>query len=96
MKMRVRDLTVVLLGVLFVALKLTEEITWPWLWVLSPFWLPIAFMFAWWALVGLLVLLPWLWDLVTMSKEDREREKKLRNARRALDAYAQTIAGGRR
>jgi uncharacterized protein (DUF983 family) len=25
-------------GVVFVALKLTGEISWPWLWVLVPFW----------------------------------------------------------
>lgn len=29
----------VLLGVLFVALKLTNVIAWSWLWVLAPFWL---------------------------------------------------------
>ena len=29
-----------LLGVLFVGLKLTGYITWSWLWVLSPFWIP--------------------------------------------------------
>lgn len=28
-----------LLGVLFIALKLTGYITWSWLWVLSPLWL---------------------------------------------------------
>ena len=31
-----------LLGVLFVGLKLTGHIAWPWIWVLSPFWLPLA------------------------------------------------------
>ena len=29
-----------LLGVLFVALKLTGYIDWSWLWVLAPFWIP--------------------------------------------------------
>ena len=28
-----------LLGVLFVGLKLTNYITWSWLWVLAPFWI---------------------------------------------------------
>jgi hypothetical protein len=37
-----------LLGVLFVGLKLTGYISWPWLWVLSPFWIPLL-------LVGLIV-----------------------------------------
>lgn len=31
-----------LLLVLFIALKLTGHITWSWLWVLSPFWIPAA------------------------------------------------------
>ena len=31
---------------LFVGLKLTGLITWPWIWVLSPVWLPIAIALA--------------------------------------------------
>jgi len=31
-----------LLTVLFVALKLTEQIDWSWLWVLSPMWIGLA------------------------------------------------------
>ena len=31
-----------LLGVAFVVLKLTGYITWPWIWVLAPFWMGIA------------------------------------------------------
>ena len=31
-----------LLTVLFVGLKLTGHITWPWVWVLSPIWIPIG------------------------------------------------------
>lgn len=30
------------LGLIFITLKLTGHITWSWLWVLSPFWIPIA------------------------------------------------------
>lgn len=30
------------LGLIFVTLKLTGVIAWSWLWVLSPFWGPIA------------------------------------------------------
>lgn len=35
-----------LLGILFIALKLTDQIDWSWLWVLSPFWLPTALVFG--------------------------------------------------
>lgn len=31
-----------LLGVLFIGLKLTGYISWPWVWVLSPFWIPLS------------------------------------------------------
>lgn len=36
----------VLLGILFITLKLTEHIDWSWIWVLAPFWLPYAIMFG--------------------------------------------------
>lgn len=39
-----------LLGVLFIGLKLGHVIDWHWLWVLSPFWIPLGF-----ALVLLLI-----------------------------------------
>ena len=31
-----------LIGVLFLGLKLTGHIDWPWVWVLAPFWIPLA------------------------------------------------------
>lgn len=31
-----------LLLILFIGLKLTGYITWSWVWVLSPFWIPLA------------------------------------------------------
>lgn len=50
-----------LLGVLFVGLKLTGHISWPWLWVLSPFWIPLAI-----AAVALMVALIF-WGLVMFA-----------------------------
>ena len=35
-----------LLTVLFVGLKLTGQITWPWLWVLSPLWISALIVIA--------------------------------------------------
>jgi hypothetical protein len=35
-----------LLTLLFIALKLTNVITWSWWWVLSPIWIPFAIMFV--------------------------------------------------
>lgn len=31
-----------ILGLIFITLKLTGHITWSWLWVLSPFWVPLG------------------------------------------------------
>lgn len=31
-----------LVGLVFILLKVTETVTWPWVWVLAPFWLPWA------------------------------------------------------
>lgn len=33
-----------LLTILFIALKLTNYIDWSWWWVLSPIWMPMAFV----------------------------------------------------
>lgn len=40
------SLTVVLLGVLFIGLKLAGQIDWPWWLVLGPFWMPQAVVLA--------------------------------------------------
>ena len=39
--MRTTDLFTILLAVLFIGLKLTGYISWSWLWVLSPLWIPV-------------------------------------------------------
>ena len=33
-----------LLTLLFIGLKLTNFIDWPWIWVLAPFWLPLTML----------------------------------------------------
>lgn len=38
-----------LLGIAFIVLKLLGKITWPWVWVLAPLWIPTA--------IGVLVLI---------------------------------------
>ncbi len=50
-----------LLGLLFIALKLTHQIDWDWKWVLAPFWIPItlvlSFLFVFFFLSLLVALL---------------------------------------
>ena len=41
-----------LLTIVFIALKLCKVITWNWVWVLAPIWIPVAF-----ALICFVVLL---------------------------------------
>ena len=44
-----------LLGIVFIVLKLTHVISWPWIWVLAPFWVGIALALV----VGIVALLIW-------------------------------------
>lgn len=46
-----------LLAIVFITLKLTGVITWSWLWVLAPLWIPLALVLAIGAVVGLVFLL---------------------------------------
>lgn len=39
-----------ILGLIFITLKLTGHITWSWLWVLAPFWIPVAILLILWAI----------------------------------------------
>jgi hypothetical protein len=41
------------LTILFIGLKLGGVITWPWLWVLSPLWIPIALLLG----IGIIALI---------------------------------------
>jgi hypothetical protein len=51
-----------LLGVLFVGLKLTGVINWPWLWVLAPFWIPVAILLA------ILLVLAAIWVIAKITE----------------------------
>ena len=44
-----------LLGVLFVGLKLTGFIHWPWVWVLAPFWAPLSLALAILLIAGIVI-----------------------------------------
>lgn len=42
-----------LLGITFLILKLCNVITWPWIWVLAPFWIPVAIILTILIIIGL-------------------------------------------
>ena len=45
-----------LLAILFIALKLTGVITWSWLWVLAPIWIPFVIAVFVLIIVGIVVI----------------------------------------
>lgn len=54
-----------LLGILFIALKLTGFIDWSWIWVLAPLWIG-------WAICALAVIGIGIWILIVIKKTDKE------------------------
>ena len=46
-----------LLTLLFIGLKLTGHITWSWIWVLAPLWIPISIALVFLSVLSLLVIL---------------------------------------
>jgi len=45
------------LTILFIALKLTGQITWPWVWVLSPIWISLLIVLAIFAIILLVAII---------------------------------------
>mgnify|MGYP000087702305 CR=1 FL=1 len=48
------------LTIVFVVLKLTGTITWSWLWVLCPLWIPFVFVTAIFLLLGIVKLIAFI------------------------------------
>ena len=55
-----------ILGIVFIVLKLCGVIDWNWVWVLAPFWIPLA--------LGLLILIVTLTITAIGDKKDNERD----------------------
>ncbi len=58
-----------LLTILFIGLKLTNQISWSWWWVLSPIWIPIAIALGILAAAGLVAGI--LWAISEIAKPKR-------------------------
>ena len=52
------------LTVLFIGLKLTGYITWPWVWVLSPLWISLGFLIIILAIIGGVVVIAFSDELI--------------------------------
>ena len=46
-----------LLTVLFIGLKLTGYITWPWVWVLSPIWISFLILITTLTIIGIIAII---------------------------------------
>ena len=51
-----------ILTLIFIVLKLTDYITWSWLWVLSPLWIPVAFILGLFVVVFVVYFIATLFD----------------------------------
>lgn len=51
-----------ILALIFIVLKLTDYITWSWLWVLSPLWIPVAFILGLFVVVFVVYFIATLFD----------------------------------
>ena len=59
------------LAIVFTTLKLIGKITWPWLWVLSPIWIPLV----------ILIIVICIWAIVQL-RETRKEVKQMEEWRR--------------
>ena len=60
-----------LLAIVFITLKLTGYITWSWLWVLSPLWIPFVIVVAFLIMAGLGALGVFVFALFMSSKDKK-------------------------
>lgn len=64
-----------ILGVVFVILKLIGVITWSWLWVLAPFWIPLAVVLLFLGVLGIMFLVSLAVDKRNATKHKKARIK---------------------
>lgn len=65
-----------LLGVLFIGLKLGHVIDWPWLWVLAPFWIPVAVMLALGLVAAVILGLVKVGENIAGKKAEKRRQAR--------------------
>lgn len=63
-----------LLTIVFITLKLIGTIDWPWVWVLSPIWIPIALVTA---IVSIAVLIVGFSEAFSKDKDDEDNDEEI-------------------
>ena len=79
-----------ILALIFITLKLIGYISWPWLWVLSPLWIPLAIVLAIFALIAIAYMLYIVVALINETTSQR-KWKKTQAAHRALMARSNAM-----
>ena len=59
------------LGLIFIVLKLVGSIDWPWIWVLAPFWIPIALVLG---IVVLTIIIVGIASIFSSNDEEEDDE----------------------
>lgn len=62
------------LAILFIGLKLTDNIDWSWLWVLSPLWIPPAIILTILVLVGVVAV--GFFAIAAAAEQVKKRKKR--------------------
>lgn len=81
------ELILIGLAILFIVLKLTGDIDWPWLWVLCPIWIAPAFVLAAYVLIlgiaGIVCIVPaivllfaFVFMIIVEAIENARRDQK--------------------
>ena len=63
-----------LLAIVFITLKLIGTIDWPWVWVLSPIWVPIALVIA---IISIVFLIVGFSTAFSKDKDDEDNDEEI-------------------
>lgn len=63
-----------LLAIVFITLKLIGTIDWPWIWILSPIWAPIAILIA---IVIIAILIAAFATVFSRNEDDEDDDEEI-------------------
>lgn len=63
-----------LLAIVFITLKLIGTIDWPWIWILSPIWAPIAILIA---IVIIAILIAAFATVFSRNEDDEDNDEEI-------------------
>jgi citrate synthase len=83
-----------LLALIFITLKLCSVIAWPWLWVTSPLWIPLAIIAVLFVIAVVMGLIGHALEASARRKREKEREAYLAelDAKREAERASRQVA----